>query len=180
MDCFTSFCSHYFFHLYNSFLFVYLPPNMLRSPRMVNALFRSVGRTILPRGAATTRCLSTKYTESHEWISVDGSTGTIGISDHAQKSLGDVVYVELPEVGDEFEASEAFGSVESVKAASDVYVPVSGAIVETNGTLEDTPGLVNESAGGDGWFVKIKIEDASELDGLMDEDAYLAFVENES
>ena len=123
------------------------------------------------------------YAKSHEYVSIDGSTGTVGITDHAQNQLGDVVYVELPEVGDEFEAAEGFGSVESVKAASDVYLPVDGTVSAINETLEDSPGLVNEDAYGEGWFVKIDITgdvDALLASGdLMDEAAYETFCAEE-
>ena len=115
-----------------------------------------------------------KYAESHEWVKVEGGEATIGITDFAQNALGDVVYCEIPDEGDEFEAGEAFGSVESVKAASDVYLPVDGEILEGNEALGDSPALVNESAMEEGWFVKIKIADASQLDALMDEAAYKA------
>ena len=148
---------------------------MLRTSRVAKTLFHSV-RFPTP---CSVRSFSTRYSESHEWIKVEGNTATVGITDFAQNSLGDVVYVELPEVGEEFEASEAFGSVESVKAASDLYVPVSGKIVEVNNNLEDSPGLVNESPTEDGWFVKISITDAAELDSLLDEDAYQELIKAE-
>ena len=123
--------------------------------------------------AAVPRALfSTKYSDSHEYIRVDGDVAFIGITDFAQSALGDVVYVELPDEGDDFEAGEAFGSVESVKAASEVYLPVDGTITDTNTELEDNPALVNESPTEDGWFVQIKIDDKSQLDGLMDKAAY--------
>jgi glycine cleavage system H protein len=97
---------------------------------------------------------------------------TVGITDYAANALGDIVFVDLPEVGDEVEKGEAFGAVESVKAASDVYAPISGEVVEINGALEDTPDLVNSSALEDGWFIKVKMSDAGEVDALMDEAAY--------
>jgi len=112
------------------------------------------------------------YTEEHEWIAVDGDTGTVGITNHAQEQLGDIVFVELPEIGAEVSKDDEAGVVESVKAASEVYAPVSGEIIEVNETLEETPGLVNESAEDDGWFFKIKLSDAGELEGLMDEAKY--------
>ena len=117
-----------------------------------------------------------KYTEDHEWIAVEGDVGTVGISDYAQGQLGDVVFVELPEVGKAFAKGEEAAVVESVKAASEVFAPVDGEVVETNGGLEDSPGTVNEDATGGGWFFKIKISDASQLDGLMDEAAYKSYV----
>ena len=115
-----------------------------------------------------------KYAASHEWARVnsDGSV-TIGITDHAQEALGDLVYVEVPEVDSHFAASDAFGVVESVKAASDVYLPISGTVVEVNEALEDGPELVNDSAYDEGWLVRIQPDDASELDTLMDAAAYL-------
>jgi glycine cleavage system H protein len=103
---------------------------------------------------------------------VDGDIGTVGISDFAQDALGDIVFVDLPEVGDEFEKGDSFGSVESVKAASDVYAPVSGTVVEINETLSDEPGSVNTEAEGSAWFIKLQIKDASELSSLMGEAAY--------
>ena len=118
-----------------------------------------------------------RFTDQHEWVRVDGDTATVGITDYAQEQLGDVVYVELPEVGKALTAGDEAAVVESVKAASEVYAPVSGEIVEVNGDLEGAPGGVNEDAMGRGWFVKMKLSDSSELAKLMDEDAYKAFVE---
>jgi len=120
---------------------------------------------------------STYYLESHEYLKVDGDQATVGITDFAQNALGDVVYVELPEVGDSFEAGDSFGSVESVKAASDVYLPVEGEIVEVNELLDDNPGLLNEDCMGEGWFVKIKMEDPDAVKELMDQSAYDAHLE---
>ena len=117
-----------------------------------------------------------KYNDEHEWIRVEGVEGVIGISDFAQDQLSDIVYVELPEVGDTFEAGDVFAVVESVKAASDVYLPVGGEILEINEELEDSPELVNQDPYGDAWLVRIAIADLSELDELMDAEAYKAFV----
>jgi glycine cleavage system H protein len=117
---------------------------------------------------------------AHEYIKVDGKIGTCGITDFAQGALGDIVFVDLPDVGDEFEKGDSFGSVESVKAASDVYAPVSGKVVEVNSVLTDEPGLVNNSAEEDAWFVKIEISDAAELDSLMDAAAYKEHCEKEA
>lgn len=117
-----------------------------------------------------------KYTEEHEWISVDSGTGTVGITDYAQEQLGDVVFVEVPEIGRTVAKGEAIAVVESVKAASDIYAPVSGEVVGANGTLADSPGNVNLEPTGNGWFFKIKLADPAELDGLMDQAAYDAFV----
>ncbi|MGI9462473.1 MAG: glycine cleavage system protein GcvH [Aestuariivirgaceae bacterium] len=116
------------------------------------------------------------FTEDHEWISVDGDVATIGITNHAQEQLGDVVFVELPDVGKEVAKGDEAAVVESVKAASEVYAPLSGEIVEVNGGLEAEPTKVNEDAEGAAWFVKIKLSDTSQLDGLMDAAAYKAFV----
>ena len=120
-----------------------------------------------------------KYTKDHEYIVVEDGIGTVGITDNAQHKLGDITFVEMPVVGRELKKGESAGVVESVKAASDVYTPVSGAVVEFNATLEDKPELVNEDAEGAGWFFKIKLADASELGDLMDRDAYLAFASEE-
>jgi len=120
--------------------------------------------------------VSRRYTKDHEWIDHDGETAAVGITDHAQEQLGDVVFVDLPEVGRAVEAEEAMAVVESVKAASDVYAPIAGEIVAVNEALADNPALVNEAAEGDGWFVKLKPADAAALEGLMDEAAYRAFV----
>ena len=120
-----------------------------------------------------------KYTKDHEYISVEDGVGTIGITNHAQEKLGDVTYVEVPAVGKLVKRADAVGVVESVKAASDVYTPVSGAVVQVNIALADKPELVNEDAEGAAWFFKIKLADPSELDELMDRDAYLAYAEEE-
>ena len=120
-----------------------------------------------------------KYTKDHEYIIVEDGIGTVGIADNAQHKLGDITFVEMPVAGRELTKGESAGVVESVKAASDVYTPVSGAVVEFNAALEDKPELVNEDAEGAGWFFKIKLSDASELGDLMDRDAYLAFASEE-
>ncbi|QCG98810.1 glycine cleavage system protein GcvH [Azospirillum sp. TSA2s] len=121
--------------------------------------------------------MSKKFTKDHEWIQVDGDVATVGVTDFAQSQLGDVVFVELPEAGRVLEQGKEAAVVESVKAASDVYAPVSGTVVEANQALVDDPSMVNSAAETDGWFFKIQLKDASELDGLMDESAYKAFVE---
>lgn len=118
-----------------------------------------------------------KFTEDHEWIRVDGDTGTIGITDYAQEQLGDVVYVELPEVGRQVEKGKDMAVVESVKAASEVYAPVTGSVIAINDKLSAEPATVNAAAMGDGWFVKIKLSNPAELDKLMDEVAYKKYVE---
>ena len=117
-----------------------------------------------------------KYTDDHEYLKIDGDVATIGITKHAQEQLGDVVFVELPEVGKEFAKGDEAAVVESVKAAAEVYAPITGEVVEANGDLEGNPGLVNEDPEGGAWFMKIKISDASELDGMMDADGYAKFV----
>lgn len=117
-----------------------------------------------------------KFSKDHEWISIEGDVGTVGISDYAQAQLGDVVFVEVPEVGTAFKKGEEAAVVESVKAASEVFAPVDGEIVEANKALEDNPATVNTDAQGDGWFYKIKVANVSDLDGMMDEAAYKAFV----
>lgn len=117
------------------------------------------------------------FTKDHEWISVDGDTATVGITDYAQSQLGDVVFVEVPPAGTAVEKGKEAAVVESVKAASDVYAPVSGEVIEGNAALEADPSLVNSAPEGEGWFFKLKLADAAELDGLLDEAAYKAFVE---
>eukprot|EP00288_Rhodomonas_lens_P019018 CAMPEP_0177716078 /NCGR_PEP_ID=MMETSP0484_2-20121128/14329_1 /TAXON_ID=354590 /ORGANISM="Rhodomonas lens, Strain RHODO" /LENGTH=166 /DNA_ID=CAMNT_0019228107 /DNA_START=27 /DNA_END=527 /DNA_ORIENTATION=+ len=112
------------------------------------------------------------FAKSHEYAKLDGDVATVGISDHAQKELGDIVFVELPEVGDKCKVGKGFGAVESVKAAADVYAPVSGEVIEVNSALDDDPSLVNKSAMEDGWIIKIKVSDAGEFDKLMDTPAY--------
>ena len=113
-----------------------------------------------------------KYTRDHEWISIDGKIATVGITDYAQEQLGDLVFVELPEVGKAFDQGESAAVVESVKAASEIYAPIGGEITEANDALGDAPEKINEDATGDGWIFKMKLGDASELDELMDEAAY--------
>ena len=117
---------------------------------------------------------------AHEYCKVDGNIATVGITDFAQAALGDIVFVDLPELGDEFEAKDSFGSVESVKAASDVYAPVSGKVLEVNEALTDEPGLVNTSAEDDAWFIKLEVGDDSELGDLMNGDQYKEHCEKEA
>ena len=121
-----------------------------------------------------------RYTKSHEWIRLDGDVATVGISDHAQKELGEIVFVELPEVGEIFDANEEFGTIESVKAVSELFLPVAGEILELNKVLTDEPGAVNEDPHGDGWLVKIKISSDAELDELMNGSTYEKFIEEEA
>jgi len=120
-----------------------------------------------------------RFTKDHEWVRLDGDLVTVGISDYAQSQLGDVVYVKLPEPGRRVERGKEAAVVESVKAASEVYAPVSGEVVEINSALAADPAKVNADAMGEGWFLKVRLADPSELDGLMDEAAYLRFVEEQ-
>lgn len=121
-----------------------------------------------------------KFADSHEWVKDNGDgTVTIGISEHAQEMLGDVVFVDLPDTGDEIEAGESFSLVESVKAASDIYAPISGEIVEINEELEDSPELINEESYEGGWIVKVKMSDASELNNLKGAEEYLSSIEED-
>ncbi len=117
-----------------------------------------------------------KYTTQHEWVRVEGDVATIGISKYAAEQMGDVVFVELPEAGRVIAQAGEIAVVESVKAASEVYGPVSGEVIEVNAALEEEPALVNEDATGKGWFVKLKVKDAGELDSLMDDEAYASYV----
>ena len=121
---------------------------------------------------------SVKYSQEHEWIRVEGDVGTIGITSYAQEQLGDVVFVELPQAGRKVTKGDACAVVESVKAASDIYAPVSGEVTEANAALAETPGDVNAEPMGKGWFFKLRLANKSELDGLMDEAAYTAFVKS--
>lgn len=121
-----------------------------------------------------------KYASTHEWVRVDGDIATVGITDHAQDAMGDLVYVELPEVGDEVKAGDEAGVVESVKAASDIYAPVTGTIVAVNAELNDSPESVNKDAYGDGWMFKIKLKDTAELDDLLSAEDYQAQCDEEA
>ncbi len=120
-----------------------------------------------------------RYTKEHEWVKVEGTRGRIGLTHHAQSALGDVVFVEVPKVGRAVKQMEAFGVVESVKAVSDVYSPVSGAVVEVNAALETTPELINKDCYGAGWIVVVEMANPKELDALMDATAYEAFLASE-
>lgn len=117
------------------------------------------------------------YTRQHEWILVDEDTATVGITDYAQQELGDVVYVELPETGSSYGADEAFGSVESVKAVSEIYLPVAGQVTAVNTGLEEAPEIVNQDPYGKGWMVRVRLEDPSEVDLLMTSDEYIEYLE---
>ncbi|CAL9174219.1 unnamed protein product [Musa hybrid cultivar] len=149
-------------------------------------------RLLWARGAASYLRISTfhrgfstvikdlKYADTHEWVKVDGSSATVGITDHAQDHLGDVVYVELPEVGASVVQGKNFGAVESVKATSDVNSPVSGEVVEVNTELSGSPGLVNARPYENGWIIKVKMSDTGELNSLMDSEGYSKFCEEEN
>jgi len=117
-----------------------------------------------------------RFTDEHEWIKIDGDVGTVGISDYAQQQLGDIVFVEVPEAGRKLEKGKEAAVVESVKAASDIYAPVSGEVIEGNAALADNPAAVNADPMGNGWFFKLRVANKAELDGLMDEAAYGEFV----
>ncbi|MCL6480211.1 MAG: glycine cleavage system protein GcvH [Firmicutes bacterium] len=117
-----------------------------------------------------------RYTREHEWIKLEGTIGIVGITDYAQRALGDIVYVQLPQLGTKLEASQSFGSVESVKAASDLYCPVAGEVIEVNEALNRAPGMINQDPHGAAWIIKIRVADPSQVQGLMDADAYQAYV----
>jgi len=120
-----------------------------------------------------------KYSKEHEWVAAEGSVATVGITDYAQDQLGEIVYVELPAVGDKISKDDPFGVVESVKAVSDIYAPLSGTVIEINEDLPESPEVVNEDPYGDGWLIKVKISDAAELDDLMDNEEYEELVAKE-
>jgi glycine cleavage system H protein len=120
-----------------------------------------------------------RYTASHEWVRVDGETGTIGITDHAQKELGEIVYLELPEIGHVFNAEDEFGTVESVKAVSELFTPVSGEVVEINKAAVGEPGIVNDDPYGDGWLIKVKLSTDEEISKLMTSEQYTEYLKAE-
>ena len=113
-----------------------------------------------------------KYTKEHEWVSLDGETATIGITDYAQSQLGDIVFVEFPDINSEINQNETFGVIEAVKTVADLFAPVSGEIIEVNSSLEDSPNLINSDPYGSGWIIKVKIKDSNEYNGLMSSDVY--------
>ena len=119
------------------------------------------------------------YTKDHEWVRIKDNRATVGITDHAQDQLGDVVYVESPKVGDKFEIAEPFGSVESVKAVSEIYMPLSGTVVEVNDSLNDSPEQVNDDPYGNGWMIVIEIENSSQVDGLLNAAEYEDYIKEE-
>ena len=120
-----------------------------------------------------------RYAESHEWVRVDGDVGTVGITDHAQKQLGEIVYLELPEVGHMYDAGDEFGTVESVKAVSELFTPISGEVVEVNKAAVTEPGIINDDPFGDGWLIKVKLSTDVEIGKLMSADAYGEYVREE-
>ena len=113
-----------------------------------------------------------KYTKEHEWVSLDGETATIGITDYAQSQLGDIVFVEFPDINSEINQNETFGVIEAVKTVADLFAPVSGELIETNSSLEDSPNFINSDPYGSGWIIKVKINDSNEYNGLMSSDVY--------
>jgi glycine cleavage system H protein len=121
--------------------------------------------------------MTTRYTRDHEWIRLDGETATVGITEYAQDQLGDIVFVELPEVGKQLDKGSEAAVVESVKAASEIFAPVAGEVVEVNAALGDAPGTVNDEPEGAGWFLKLKVRNRGDVDSLMDSSAYRAFLE---
>jgi len=120
-----------------------------------------------------------KYSKEHEWVATEDTVATVGITDHAQEQLGEIVYIELPSVGDKISKDDPFGVVESVKAVSDIYAPISGTVTEINQELVESPEMVNEDPYGDGWLIKIRVTDAAELDDLMDSEEYQGMVAEE-
>ena len=120
-----------------------------------------------------------RYSDTHEWVRLDGARATIGITDHAQEQLGEIVYIELPSIGDKVSKDDPFGVVESVKAVSDIYAPVTGTVLEVNEDLAETPEAVNEDPYGDGWLIKVRISDPADLDDLMDNEEYEQMIARE-
>mmetsp|Transcript_32920 Transcript_32920/g.70446 ORF Transcript_32920/g.70446 Transcript_32920/m.70446 type:complete len:151 (-) Transcript_32920:54-506(-) len=145
----------------------------------IASIARISAKRFIARSSNVRFMATIKYTPSHEYIKIDGEVGTVGITSHAADALGDVVFVDLPSVGNSFVAGDSFGSVESVKAASDVYSPVAGEVLEVNGDLDSNPGLVNEAPFVGGWFMKLKITDQTELSKLLDEAAYKQHCEDD-
>ncbi|KAL8194773.1 UNVERIFIED_CONTAM: hypothetical protein K2H54_047681 [Gekko kuhli] len=141
----------------------------------------SCGSALARRGLGTSPALllaARRFTDKHEWIAVDNSIGTVGISNFAQEALGDVVYCSLPEIGTKLNKQDEFGALESVKAASELYSPLTGEVTEINTALADNPGLVNKSCYQDGWLIKMTVDNPSELDELMSEDAYEKYIKS--
>ncbi|KAL1209068.1 Glycine cleavage system H protein 2 [Cardamine amara subsp. amara] len=135
--------------------------------------------SVSQRGFSSVVLKDLKYADSHEWVKIKGNKATVGITDHAQEHLGDVVYVELPDVGRSVSQGESFGAVESVKATSDINTPISGKVLQVNQHLSESPALVNSSPYEEGWIIKVEINDAGEVEKLMDSDKYSKFCEEE-
>ncbi|XP_044058706.1 glycine cleavage system protein H (aminomethyl carrier), b [Siniperca chuatsi] len=157
------------------------PPGLPQlSPAAQVSATRLLWRSDSPRTLSTPAALSTalKLTDKHEWVKVEGGIGTVGISNYAQEALGDVVYCGLPEVGQRLEQMEEFGALESVKAASELYSPITGEVTEINTELAENPGLVNKACYAEGWLIKMTIEKPEELDSLMDQAAYDKFIKS--
>ncbi|XP_056135010.1 glycine cleavage system protein H (aminomethyl carrier), b [Lampris incognitus] len=157
------------------------PPGVSQlSPRRPSPAARLLWRSDTPRtlSASTRLAAALRFTEKHEWVRVEGGVGTVGISSFAQEALGDVVYCGLPEVGQNLEQLEEFGALESVKAASELYSPLTGRVTEINTQLTENPGLVNKACYDEGWLIKMTIENPAELDGLMDDAAYEKFIKS--
>jgi len=159
-----------------------LPSILKRSVPVLRSATGKVGvsPTLSHAALSSMRYSSTYYTPAHEYAQIKSNEAKCGITDYAQAALGDIVFIDLPEVGDKFEKGESIGSVESVKAASDVYAPVSGTVVAINDQLEDDPGLVNTSPEDEGWFIKLEVEDEKETEDLMGEEEYKKHCEDES
>jgi glycine cleavage system H protein len=158
------------------------------APRLMKSEERSVSAAPGPRAGTALRYIwekmmeappGLKYSKEHEWVATEESVATIGITDHAQEQLGEIVYIELPSVGEKISKDDPFGVVESVKAVSDIYAPVSGTVVEVNEDLPESPETVNEDPYGDGWLIKVKVSDPDDFDDLMDPDEYTELVASE-
>jgi glycine cleavage system H protein len=134
----------------------------------------------LTKGATNVNPADLKYDKEHEWVRVEGDTATVGISDFAQDQLGEVVYVDLPSVGDDLVAGETFGEIESVKSVSELYAPLSGTVTEVNDAVDASPETINSDPYGDGWMIKVTLADPAQLDGLMSADEYEAYVSSEA
>jgi glycine cleavage system H protein len=134
----------------------------------------------LTKGATSVNPADLKYDKEHEWVRVEGDTATVGISDFAQDQLGEVVYVDLPSVGDDLVAGETFGEIESVKSVSELYAPLSGTVTEVNDAVDASPETINSDPYGDGWMIKVTLADPAQLDGLMSADEYEAYVSSEA
>ncbi|XP_078256896.1 glycine cleavage system H protein, mitochondrial-like [Rhinoraja longicauda] len=146
----------------------------------LHSAYRTVQVARLPRSLSTAAAVlsARKFTDKHEWVTVENGIGTVGISNYAQEALGDVVYCGLPEIGTKLNQLDEFGALESVKAASELYSPLTGEVTDTNKALADNPGLVNKSCYGEGWLIKMALDNPAEVDELMDEEAYEKFLKS--